>query len=124
MRPTILLGDSAAVSMSAYRGCDPERGNVIVFRTIPKPNTRLVPRGDPADQEPICYVKRIVGLPGDTVEMCKGGCSGTIVRTPFDSREHGTIARGEILGKVSQVYFSCDGEEEAVRWSRLGKRIQ
>lgn len=66
MRPTILEGDVVLVERVAYdwkvpltnysvhRVADPQRGDVVVFRS-PKDNTRLI--------------KRIVAVPGDEVEM-------------------------------------------------------
>lgn len=66
MRPTILEGDRILVNKLAYdlripftnlrvaSWSDPERGDIVVFPS-PKDGTRLV--------------KRIVGLPGDTVEL-------------------------------------------------------
>lgn len=76
MMPTLLVGDSLFVSKYAYGysryslpfsprlfsgrifGSVPERGDVVVFR---------IPRDDSVD-----YIKRIVGLPGDTVQMQRG----------------------------------------------------
>ena len=76
MMPTVLVGDSLFVSKYAYGysryslplsprlfsgrifGSVPERGDVIVFR---------MPKNDSVD-----YIKRIVGLPGDTVQMQQG----------------------------------------------------
>ena len=66
MRPTIVEGDVVLVDRLAYdfklpltdlslaRIGDPRRGDIVTF-TSPKDGTRLI--------------KRIVGLPGDTVEM-------------------------------------------------------
>jgi signal peptidase I len=66
MRPTLLEGDVVLVSRTAYdlkipltdvslaRTGDPERGDVVTF-TSPRDGVRLI--------------KRIVGLPGDVVEM-------------------------------------------------------
>ncbi|MFO0985595.1 MAG: signal peptidase I [Planctomycetota bacterium] len=140
---------------------------------------------DTASEGPVTYAKRVVGLPGDTVELKDGnliingaavprseigvmeepgfpggvhvcaetqggktvtiydlgknswGRFGPVTVEPgryfvlgdnransFDSRELGTIAREDIIGKVSHVYFSRDPEESAVRWSRFGLRIE
>ena len=76
MMPTLLEGDSLFVSKYAYGysrhslpfsprlfsgrifGSVPERGDVVVFR---------MPRDNSVD-----YIKRIVGLPGDTIQMQQG----------------------------------------------------
>lgn len=51
-------GDRIIVSKLSYRVAEPERGDVIVFRYPPEP--RLV------------YIKRVIGLPGETLEFRDG----------------------------------------------------
>jgi signal peptidase I len=76
MEPTILIGDQIFVSKYAYGyshyslpfsprlfsgrifGSEPQRGDVVVFR---------LPNDDSFD-----YIKRIVGLPGDRIQMVDG----------------------------------------------------
>ncbi len=76
MRPTLLEGDYLFVTKWAYGyshyslpfspdifsgriwGSEPERGDVVVFKFPPNPS--------------IDYIKRVVGLPGDKIQM-KGG---------------------------------------------------
>jgi signal peptidase I len=76
MEPTLLIGDHFFVSKYAYGythyslpgsprwfsgrilGAEPKRGDVVVFR---------LPRDEGTD-----YVKRIVGLPGDRIQMIGG----------------------------------------------------
>jgi signal peptidase I len=76
MMPTLLVGDSLFVSKYAYGysryslpfsprlfsgrvfGSVPERGDVVVFR---------MPKSDSVD-----YIKRVVGLPGDAIQMQRG----------------------------------------------------
>jgi signal peptidase I len=76
MKPTLLVGDYIFVSKFRYGysryslpfspplfsgrifGSEPQRGDVVVFR---------LPRDPSTD-----YVKRVIGLPGDTVQMIKG----------------------------------------------------
>jgi len=66
MNPTIVEGDRILVDKSAYglrvpfttlrltRGEDPQRGDIAIF---------------PSPEDGITLVKRVVGLPGDSVEM-------------------------------------------------------
>ncbi|HET7479641.1 MAG TPA: signal peptidase I [Rubrobacteraceae bacterium] len=56
MVPTLKVGDSVLALKLAYRITDPQRGDVAVFRD---------PEGD-------LVIKRIVGLPGDTVAVRDG----------------------------------------------------
>ncbi len=54
MEDTIMIGDRAVTSRLSYVFGDPKRGDIVVF---PFP-----------DDESIDYIKRIIGLPGETVE--------------------------------------------------------
>jgi signal peptidase I len=58
MIPTIMIGDRIIVDKLTYRWKDPERGDVIVFRAPPE-----------VSQEEKAFTKRVIGLPGDTVQI-------------------------------------------------------
>lgn len=58
MVPTLLVGDRLVADGWAYWGKDPQRGDVVVFDYPREPSIK--------------YVKRLIGLPGDTVEV-RGG---------------------------------------------------
>ncbi len=58
MEPTLYDGQYLIVSKVIYRIHPPERGDIIVFHP---------PNGDSDD-----YIKRVVGLPGETVEVRDG----------------------------------------------------
>ncbi len=58
MQPTILAGDRVIGLRPAYFYNDPERFDIIIFRY--------------PDDESIYYIKRIIGLPGETVEIRDG----------------------------------------------------
>lgn len=70
MRPTLLPGDRALVSKLAYRFSDPERGDVVVFHS---------------PTEPADYIKRVIGIPGDIVEVDQGvvKVNGQILDEPY-----------------------------------------
>ena len=55
MEPTLVSGEYVIVNRLSYRIGDPRRGDIIVFH---------FPR-DPQEE----YIKRIIGLPGDEVEV-------------------------------------------------------
>jgi signal peptidase I len=59
MQPTLYAGDFVIVNKLAYKVGAPNRGDVVVFRFPPDP-----------EREP--YIKRVIGLPGDMVNV-KGG---------------------------------------------------
>jgi signal peptidase I len=55
MAPNFLVGDHVLANKTAYRDRLPERGEVVIFRHPRK-------RG-------LTWIKRVIGLPGDTVEV-------------------------------------------------------
>ncbi|MFY9457424.1 MAG: signal peptidase I [Candidatus Spechtbacterales bacterium] len=59
MHPTFESGDYLIINEIGYRFSAPQRGDVVVFRP-PQDNTRQF------------YIKRIIGLPGETVKV-EGG---------------------------------------------------
>ncbi len=58
MEPTIMTGDRLIGNRLAYLNKDPERGDVVIF---------LFP-----DNEKEYFIKRVIGLPGETVSI-RGG---------------------------------------------------
>ncbi|MDI3280467.1 MAG: signal peptidase I [Bacillota bacterium] len=58
MVPTLHNGERVLVDEISYRLIKPARGEIIVFRLPANPKVR--------------YIKRIIGLPGDTVEIRDG----------------------------------------------------
>lgn len=58
MIPTLAIQDRLVVNKMAYRVQEPRRGEVVVFRA---------PRE--ASEEPCDFIKRVVGLPGETVSV-------------------------------------------------------
>jgi signal peptidase I len=56
--PSIMRGDYVLVSKLAYRNDDPQRGDIAVFKLT--------------SDTSISYMKRIIGIPGDRIQM-KGG---------------------------------------------------
>lgn len=59
MEPTIMTGDHIFGNRLAYKFGDPERYDIIIFRY--------------PDDESQLFIKRVIGLPGDTIEFRDGG---------------------------------------------------
>lgn len=59
MDPTLNAGDTLLINRTAYRFSSPKRGDIIVFKLSD-------------DQKASTHIKRIVGLPGETVQIKEG----------------------------------------------------
>jgi len=66
MYPSLLIGDHLYIAPSAYRFADPRPGDVVVF-TAAKEGRILAPLDRRPDLPTELFVKRIVGVPGDTI---------------------------------------------------------
>lgn len=58
MENTIMTNDRVIGSRLSYRFSTPERGDIAIFRF--------------PDDESVYYVKRVIGLPGDTIDIIDG----------------------------------------------------
>ncbi len=71
MEPTLQDGDSLWVNMLAYKFGDPERYDIIVFPY----------------KEDVHYIKRIIGLPGETIQITATGdimIDGKLLKEPHE----------------------------------------
>jgi signal peptidase I len=72
MQPTLHTNELILVNRAEYLLHAPRRGDIIVFIAPPEPSTD--------------YVKRIIGIPGDTVQVGTDGAvyvNGTRIREPY-----------------------------------------
>jgi signal peptidase I len=85
MLPTLLIGDHLFVNKFIYGAQipfttwrlpairDPERGDVVVFRVARDAHGGIYPADERPDLPKDDFVKRIVGLPGERIEVRSGG---------------------------------------------------
>src|ERR687884_1645237 len=75
MIPTLEIGDRVLVNKFIYRFTEPKRGDIIVFRSVDNPDEDLI--------------KRVVGLPGDTVAVRRGHLllNGERQREPYVNKK-------------------------------------
>ncbi|MCR5025717.1 MAG: signal peptidase I [Lachnospiraceae bacterium] len=71
MEKTIMTNDRVIGLRLAYMDSDPERGDIIIFKF--------------PDNEKILYIKRVIGMPGETVEIHNGEVTidGEILSEPY-----------------------------------------
>jgi signal peptidase I len=144
MIPTLLQGDYIFVKKYSYglrwpviekkfyeTGL-PQRGDVVVFRLPSDPSVN--------------YIKRVVGLPGDTIvyqdhQLYINGQqmpltkhpdtrlqeSGLIFIEELDGRKHeiriGEIPETHLVGEAVRIWMHMDGIEWP-EWGRIGTKIQ
>lgn len=70
MENTIMPGDRIIALRLTYYVSSPERGDIVVFRY--------------PDDESVLYVKRVIGLPGETIEVKDGEVYINNSDTPLD----------------------------------------
>ena len=71
MMPNFQAGDRVVVNKAAYWFGGPQRGDVVILKA---------PNGEPNN-----WIKRIIGLPGDTVEIIRGVTyvNGVALKEPY-----------------------------------------
>ena len=66
MTPTLSVSDRIIVNKLAYRFREPARHEIVVFRA-PREASRGISDGEEKD-----FIKRVIGIPGDTIEVHGG----------------------------------------------------
>lgn len=111
MAPTIPKGSFVLAYMRAYKSKAPARLDVVVYATTKK--------GGGEDQR---YVGRVIGLPGEAVEVDKSGVkiNGSVMTAPskilYRSYEKG-LGRGpdfqSVILKADEYYILGDNPDES-----------
>ena len=99
MENEIMPGDNVFGYRLAYRNEEPERGDVIFFYF--------------PDDETQKYVKRIIGLPGETVTITDGKVYIDDATEPLDEpylKEEWTVKTGPYVFEVPEGCYFCMGD--------------
>lgn len=81
MQPHLFTGERVLANKLAYSVAAPKRGEIVIF-DYPKDRTQI-------------YVKRVIGLPGETVAIKNGGVfiNGRLLGEPYKTYDaHGDMA--------------------------------
>lgn len=104
MEPTLRDKDSVLVDKLTYRFRDPKRFEVVVF---PNP-----------DEREETLVKRVIGLPGETVEIRNQGVYINGMRVSYDhSKDHMTLpinVEGSITLKEDEYFVLGDNRNNSM----------
>lgn len=110
METTIMTGDRVIGSRLSYRFSDPERGDIAIFHY--------------PDDESIYYVKRIIGLPGDVIDIKDGYVYLNGSETPLDEPyiREAMIAEAPMHYEVPEDCYFMMGDNrnyslDARRWN-------
>lgn len=93
MEPNFHDGDYLIVDEISYRFSEPRRGDVIVFKFPENPSQK--------------YIKRIIGLPGETVEIENGKVFVEKERNRFLLEEEYIVSVGDTPGAI-RVSLAAD----------------
>ncbi len=118
MEPTFESGDYLIIDEISYRFRDPQRGEVVVFKYPGNPSQR--------------YIKRIIGLPGERVEIEEGKViiynqKGRQILNESEYLPPGIFTPGEIkVTLAEEEYFVLGDNREASadsrRWGPLRRK--
>jgi len=118
MAPAFENGDYLIIDEISYRFRDPQRGEVIVFKYPDNPSQR--------------YIKRIIGLPGETVEIKDGRVMISGQKEPYALDESGYLSSdiftlGETLISLAEDEYFVLGDNrrasaDSRRWGSLGRK--
>ena len=102
METTIMTGDRIFGNRLAYKNHTPERGDIVIFR-FPDDETQL-------------FIKRVIGLPGETVEIKDGKVYINESPTPLDEpyvKVHALGDYGPVTGPEGGYFMMGDNRNQS-----------
>lgn len=115
MVPTVVPGDQVIVNRAAYHAVAPQRGDIILYRY--------------PDEEGKRFVHRVIGLPGDQIEIRTQilSVNGEVLMEPYVQHTDRPLASGNVRDHVGPLivppdaYFVLgDNREESLDSRFLG----
>ncbi len=115
MVPTLLPGDHVIVNRAAYQAATPRRGNVVLYRY--------------PDEEGKLFLHRVIGLPGDLIEIRAQALSvnGELMTEPYVQHTDRSLTPGNVRDHIGPLtvppdaYFVLgDNREESLDSRFLG----
>ena len=109
MSPKLSNGDVVLVNRFAYNVTSPKRGDIIVFKPKGNENSHY-------------YIKRIIGLPGETVEIIEGSVyiNGEKLKEDYTATEINDV--GIVSEKITlggDEYFVLGDDRDKSEDSRM-----
>ena len=149
MMPALLVGDHMLVNKLWYHFHGAQPGEVAVFiypknrekifvkrivaiagETVEIRHKQLYVNGEKANDPWAIFTQGEKEIPGPrdnfgpfTVPLQHVFVLGDNRDASHDSRFWGTVPVEDVLGKVLFLYWSWDGEENRVRWDRIGRKV-
>ena len=99
MVPTLIINDKLIVDKVSYRFNDPQRGDIVVF--LP---TDTIKKNDPTLKD--AFIKRLIGLPGDKVELRNGRVYINNKPLPENYLGEGQLTSIDVCTSIDQPYLS------------------
>jgi len=97
MEPNFETGDYLIIDEISYRFREPQRGEVVVFKYPQNPSQR--------------YIKRIIGLPGETVDIADGKLTVYKDGVALELDEAGYLTPEELAGMPGKTHIVLDEDE-------------
>ena len=103
MYPTIADGDSIVIDRISYRFLSPRRFDVVIFPS--------------QYQDDVYYVKRIIALPGETIQITNGSVyiNGSLLKEKFNFGEIASagIAQSQVILGEDEYFVLGDNRSES-----------
>jgi signal peptidase I len=118
MVPTLQVGDRVLVNKLVYRFHGPGRGDIVVFSdkyTLDEPGMKSISQVCPSALGPEDLIKRVIGLPGDTVQGKDGHVyvNGQLLAEPYLAPGTATSSFGTVTVPAGHLFVMGDNRGDS-----------